>query len=105
MLCSARELGLNEDAAGLMDLPADLQTGQDLVDSAARSTTRSFEVNLTPNRGDCMSVAGVAREVRPRARRRCSSPSDAIRLPASDERRHFRCGWRRRPAVRSSSGA
>lgn len=61
MLCSARELGLSEDAAGLMDLPAHLQTGQDLVAALSLDDT-IFEVNLTPNRGDCMSVAGIARE-------------------------------------------
>ncbi|HEY7638895.1 MAG TPA: phenylalanine--tRNA ligase subunit beta [Steroidobacteraceae bacterium] len=62
MLCSARELGLSEDAAGLFDLPAELPAGQDLVAALAANDT-VFEVNLTPNRGDCMSVAGVAREV------------------------------------------
>ncbi|HEY4368613.1 MAG TPA: phenylalanine--tRNA ligase subunit beta [Steroidobacteraceae bacterium] len=62
MLCSARELGLSEDTAGLLDLPSDLVTGQDLVAALALDDT-IFEVNLTPNRGDCMSVAGVAREV------------------------------------------
>jgi phenylalanyl-tRNA synthetase beta chain len=62
MLCSARELGLSEDASGLFDLPAELPVGQDLVTALALNDT-TFEVNLTPNRGDCMSVAGVAREV------------------------------------------
>lgn len=62
MLCSARELGINEEASGLYDLPADLPAGQDLVKALALDDT-IFEVNLTPNRGDCMSVQGVAREV------------------------------------------
>ncbi len=62
MLCSARELGMSEDASGLFDLPADLPAGQDLV-AALKLDDTVFEVNLTPNRGDCMSVAGVAREV------------------------------------------
>jgi len=62
MLCSARELGLSEDATGLLDLPAELPVGQDLVTALGLNDT-IFEVNLTPNRGDCMSVAGVAREV------------------------------------------
>ncbi len=61
MLCSARELGLSEDAAGLMDLPAELATGASLAD-ALRLDDTILEVNLTPNRGDCMSVQGVARE-------------------------------------------
>lgn len=62
MLCSARELAINEEASGLYDLPADLKAGQDLVSALGLDDT-IFEVNLTPNRGDCMSVQGVAREV------------------------------------------
>lgn len=62
MLCSARELGLSEDAAGLMELPADAPVGEDLrawlqLDDAV------IEVDLTPNRGDCLGMSGVAREV------------------------------------------
>ena len=41
MLCSARELGLSEDASGLFDLPAELQVGQDLVAALRPRTTRS----------------------------------------------------------------
>ena len=62
MLCSARELGLHEDASGLFDLPATLRTG-DSLDAALGLDDTIFEVNLTPNRGDCMSIVGVAREV------------------------------------------
>jgi phenylalanyl-tRNA synthetase beta chain len=62
MLCSARELGLSEESSGLFDLPADLTVGQELVAALGLDDT-VFEVNLTPNRGDCMSVQGVAREV------------------------------------------
>ena len=61
MLCSARELGLSEDTSGLLDLPADFETGADLVKALGLDDT-ILEVNLTPNRGDCMSVLGVARE-------------------------------------------
>jgi phenylalanyl-tRNA synthetase beta chain len=62
MLCSARELGLAEESSGLYDLPARLRTGDSLVSALSLDDT-IFEVNLTPNRGDCMSVLGVAREV------------------------------------------
>ena len=62
MLCSAKELALNDDTSGLFELPADLVTGQDLVQALFLDDT-VLEVNLTPNRGDCMSVAGIAREV------------------------------------------
>jgi phenylalanyl-tRNA synthetase beta chain len=61
MLCSARELGLSEDAAGLMELPVETVTGASLTDALGLDDT-ILEVNLTPNRGDCMSVQGVARE-------------------------------------------
>jgi len=62
MLCSARELELTEDSSGLFELPAELETGADLVAALGLDDT-VFEVNLTPNRGDCMSVVGIAREV------------------------------------------
>ena len=78
MLCSARELGLSEDAAGLMELPAEAATGATITD-ALRLDDTILEVNLTPNRGDCMSVLGVAREAaladrRPAARARPARP-------------------------------
>jgi phenylalanyl-tRNA synthetase beta chain len=62
MLCSARELGLGDDTSGLLELPSELDTGRPLVD-ALRLDDRILEINLTPNRGDCMSLLGVAREV------------------------------------------
>jgi phenylalanyl-tRNA synthetase beta chain len=62
MLCSARELDLTEDSNGLFDLPADFVAGTDLNQALSLDDT-VFEVNLTPNRGDCMSVLGIAREV------------------------------------------
>ena len=61
MLCSARELGLSEEGSGLMELPAELPTGAPLAEALALSDT-ILEVNLTPNRGDCMGMAGIARE-------------------------------------------
>src|SRR5690606_10717130 len=61
-LCSAKELGLSEESSGLYDLPAEFRTGESLATALSLNDTL-FEVNLTPNRGDCMSVLGVAREV------------------------------------------
>jgi len=61
MLCSARELGLAEDASGLLELPADFEVGQSLTAALDLDDTL-IEINLTPNRGDCMGVLGVARE-------------------------------------------
>jgi len=62
MLCSASELQISEENDGLMELPTDAPVGQDIrvylnLDDA------SIEVDLTPNRGDCLSLAGLAREV------------------------------------------
>jgi phenylalanyl-tRNA synthetase beta chain len=61
MLCSARELGLGESQEGIMELPASLPLNQDLRD-ALRLEDSTLEVNATPNRGDCMSVFGIARD-------------------------------------------
>lgn len=62
MLCSAKELGLSEDATGLLELPADAPIGADLKDYLSLRDV-SIDVDLTPNRGDCLSIAGIAREV------------------------------------------
>jgi len=62
MLCSARELGLSQDHAGLLELPADLPVGQCLRKALDLDDT-IFTLKLTPNRADCLSILGVAREV------------------------------------------
>ncbi len=61
MLCSAAELGLSEDDAGLLELPDDASIGANLRDSLQLDDT-IIEVDLTPNRGDCLSILGLARE-------------------------------------------
>ncbi len=62
MLCSARELGLSDDSQGLMALPPEADAGQGLVDALGLDDT-IIEIDLTPNRGDCLGIEGVAREV------------------------------------------
>lgn len=62
MLCSARELGLSEDHSGLMELPADAPVGANLRDYLGLDDA-IIEVDLTPNRGDCLSIRGLARDV------------------------------------------
>jgi len=62
MLCAAEELGLSEDRAGLMELPADAPVGEDLRAYLGLDDV-SIEIGLTPNRADCLSIAGIAREV------------------------------------------
>lgn len=62
MICSAKELGLAESSDGIMALPGDAPLGEDLRDWMALDD-RCIELDLTPDRGDCLSVAGVAREI------------------------------------------
>ncbi|MDR0997030.1 MAG: phenylalanine--tRNA ligase subunit beta, partial [Zoogloeaceae bacterium] len=62
MLCSARELGISEDHAGLLELPADAPVGQDIRQYLDLDDT-VIEIKLTPNRADCLSLVGIAREV------------------------------------------
>ncbi len=61
MLCSARELGLGEEYDGIMELPESFTLNLDVREALDLDDT-VLEVNATPNRGDCMSVFGVARE-------------------------------------------
>ncbi|VWD07304.1 phenylalanine--tRNA ligase subunit beta [Burkholderia contaminans] len=61
MLCSARELKLSEDHSGLLVLPEDTPVGQDIRETLNLDDT-IFEIKLTPNKADCLSVFGIARE-------------------------------------------
>jgi phenylalanyl-tRNA synthetase beta chain len=61
MLCSAKELGLAEVSDGILELPADLPLGTDLRAALGLDDT-ILEFAVTPNRGDAMSVRGLARE-------------------------------------------
>lgn len=62
MLCSARELKLSEDQGGLLELPDDAPVGQNFRDYYQLNDLK-FTIKLTPNKADCLSVLGVAREV------------------------------------------
>lgn len=62
MLCSARELGLDGDAGGLLELPADAPVGAALA-SFLGLPDASIEIKLTPNRPDCLGMRGLAAEV------------------------------------------
>lgn len=62
MLCSAKELGLDSDASGLFELPADAPVGQSLVEYLGLPDA-SIEIKLTPNRADCFSIRGIAFDV------------------------------------------
>ena len=62
MLCSEKELGLSAEAEGLMELPDDAPVGVNICEYLALDDY-CIEVDLTPNRADCLSIEGIAREV------------------------------------------
>lgn len=74
MLCSAKELGINEEASGLLELPADAPVGADIRDYLDLDD-QIIEIKMTPNRADCLSMLGVAREV-------SALTGDALTLPS-----------------------
>ena len=76
MLCSEKELGLSEDAAGLMELSTDIPIGTPLATALGLDDTL-FELEITPNRPDCLSLIGVAREIR-------AETGNPLKLPQVD---------------------
>jgi phenylalanyl-tRNA synthetase beta chain len=76
MLCSARELKLSEDHGGLLELPSDASVGQDFRDYYQLNDLK-FTIKLTPNKADCLSVLGVAREV-------AALTGSQLRVPVSE---------------------
>ncbi len=62
MLCAAAELGIEEESEGLLVLDTRAPVGQEISDHL-NLDDRSIDIDLTPNRSDCLSVAGIAREV------------------------------------------
>ncbi|MFZ1986888.1 MAG: phenylalanine--tRNA ligase subunit beta, partial [Desulfatitalea sp.] len=83
MLCSQAELGLGPDAAGLMVLAPHLSLGEPL-NKALGLSDAVLEIGLTPNRSDCLSVIGIAREVAALADTRMTKI--AVQLPAAHGR-------------------
>ncbi len=61
MICSERELGLSDDHAGILILPDSVVVGQKLIDALALDQ-EVLDLSITPNRADCLSVLGIARE-------------------------------------------
>ena len=83
MLCSARELRLSDDHSGLLALPADAIAGADIRDVLALDD-RLLTLKLTPNKGDCLSILGVAREVSALTGER-ATPPEIPSIPAGTE--------------------
>lgn len=88
MLCSARELGINdkllpkEQQEGLYILPADTEIGRDILDVLALDDS-VLELDLTPNRSDCLSMIGVAHEASALTGRAVKLPEPARDLGAT----------------------
>ena len=83
MLCSEGELGLGEDRSGIMRLDPSLSVGDRLASALGLSDT-VLEIEITPNRPDCLSVIGVAREIAAIQRNRLTYPDFKLNDP--DER-------------------
>ena len=73
MLCSERELGLSEDHLGIMELDDEIEPGLSFIETSGLKDTQ-IEVDLTPNRPDCASVIGVARETAGLLRKKITVP-------------------------------
>jgi len=85
MICSAAELGLAESSSGILPLPGDAPIGQDFR-AYLSLDDHCIEVDLTPDRGDCLSVAGIAREVSVINALPLTPPSIEAVAPGSDDR-------------------
>lgn len=86
MLCSGRELGLSEDHTGLLELEGDAPIGMDIREWLALDDT-VFVIKLTPNRADCLSLTGVAREVSALTEAKLVPAPLSLVPPAGDARR------------------
>ncbi|KTC97782.1 phenylalanine--tRNA ligase subunit beta [Legionella erythra] len=84
MLCSASELGLADTSEGIIELDEDAPVGQDLRDYLMLND-QVLDIDLTPNRADCLSVLGIAREVAAISQLPFKRPASAHCPPAIDE--------------------
>ncbi len=106
MICSAAELGLAESSDGILELPADAPLGADLRQLLALED-ETIEVDLTPDRGDCLGIAGIAREVAV-LNRLTTTPVATAATPPQSERRWpveiHQAGWCPRYLCRTVDG-
>ena len=63
MICSGKELGINDDNNGIMVLDSNLNAGDNFIDALNLKEDSIFDFDITPNRGDCFSHLGIAREL------------------------------------------
>lgn len=86
MLCSARELGISDDQGGLLELDPVTAPGVD-VRGVLKLDDTLFTIKLTPNRADCLSLTGVAREVAALSGAQLNLPATTPVAPAVSSRR------------------
>ena len=89
MLCSAKELGIDADASGLLELPLDAPVGQSLADYLGLPDA-SIELKLTPNRPDCLGLVGLAHDVAALFGSAVKVPAQVAAAVTSDARRGIR---------------
>ncbi|TAM63643.1 MAG: phenylalanine--tRNA ligase subunit beta [Rhodanobacter sp.] len=89
MLCSAKELGIDTDASGLLELPLDAPIGQPLADCLGLPDA-SIELKLTPNRPDCLGLYGLAHDVAALFGSAVKVPAQVDAPVASEARRGIR---------------
>lgn len=88
MLCSERELGLSDDHSGIFILPKEMKPGTNLDDMTGLRDF-VFDINVPPNRGDCLSVYGMAREVGSILNQRAKLPLFKLNYSSDDEVRNL----------------
>jgi phenylalanyl-tRNA synthetase beta chain len=86
MLASERELGMSDEHSGLLELPAEVRPGTDIRE-LLNLDEQVFTLKLTPNRGDCLSILGVAREIAAISRSPLLAPKIES-IPAENSARH-----------------
>ncbi|MBV6540260.1 phenylalanine--tRNA ligase subunit beta [Ursidibacter maritimus] len=85
MLCSFTELGIKVEQDGIIELPADAPVGEDFR-HYLQLNDKAIEISLTPNRADCLSIAGIAREVGVINQAPVNTPTiDAVKATISDK--------------------
>lgn len=83
MLCSEKELEIGDDESGIMQLPKDLQLGLPL-EKALNIEDTVLDLNVTPNRSDCLSMTGIAREVAAITGKKIKMPTIKIKESSED---------------------
>jgi phenylalanyl-tRNA synthetase beta chain len=86
MLCSEAELEIGDDESGIMQLPQNLKLGLPLEQALALADT-VLDVGITPNRADCLSMIGIAREVAALTGKKIKMPVSKIREASDDIRK------------------